>query len=145
MIPMKTNTYRLLVGFGICFVLTLVAGVSFALMPPHVTGTNIKEGVLQGDQLVIRGYSLGYSDLDKDLSLTRTKSGQTVKHTRKLTCKMEGDCKSDRPGSCQARCELKLTLTHVKNNASYKVGFLDLNQTFKVVLTPAKPKRQNNE
>ena len=140
---MKTSSVRHFLFLSVLLGATLIASAGLALMPPHVTGTNIKEGVLHGEELVIRGYSLGYSDLDKDLSVTRTKGAQAVKHKRNLTCTMEGDCKSDRPGSCQERCELKLTLTDVKHHASYKVRFLGLNQLFKVVLTPAKPKKSH--
>ena len=35
-----------------------------ALMPPHVNGAeNIIEGVLTGNSLIIKGYSLAYADL----------------------------------------------------------------------------------
>jgi hypothetical protein len=138
---MKTNVRRSLVSLMALALIAVAAGSAWALMPPHVTGTNIKDGVLDGKVLTIRGYSLGYSDLKSDLSLLRTTNGQAVKHTRKLTCTMEGDCKSDRPGSCQERCELKLTLVEVKNGESFNVTFLDLKKTFDVALKRAKSTR----
>ena len=142
---MRTNTCRRFVSLGLFVALTFVASTSLALMPPHVTGTNVKNGVLDGKTLIIRGYTLGYSELKKDLSITRTDDGQVVKFKHELTCKQEGDCRRGPPGSCQERCELKVTLVGAKHGLTYTVTYLDLKQTFKVALTPTTPKKDGND
>ena len=114
-------------AFFIC-----LASTSLALMPPHVTGTNIKGGVLDGNRLVIDGYSLGYADFKTEFSLSQVKTGNKVRHERKLTCKMEGDCKTDRDGSCQERCKLAITLKGVQSGAALELRFLELKTTFSV-------------
>ena len=64
--------------------------------------------------------------------MSQVKTGNKVSHERKLTCKMEGDCKTDRDGSCQERCKLAITLKGVQPGEALELRFLDLKTTFSV-------------
>ncbi len=124
----------------IALVLILLPSVALALMPPHVDGTNIKDGVLVGNALILRGYSLKYTDVKKDLSLTYAKTKRTAAWTHKMDCQWEGKCDEDsRPGSCQLACVLTVSLDQVKAGTSLQLKYLDVNQTFQ--LKAAKKKK----
>jgi len=121
-------------------VLILLPSVALALMPPHVDGTNIKDGALVGDTLILRGYSLKYTDVKKDLTLTNVKTRKAAQWTHKMDCKWEGKCDEDsRPGSCQLACVLTVSLDKVKSGTSLQLKYLDVNQTFQ--LKAAKKKK----
>ena len=130
--PMKTHIYRRLFSLCVALILVCLAGTSVALMPPHVTGTNIKDGVLEGSKLVVDGYSLGYTDFKTQFSLVHAKTGKAVTSERDVACKMEGDCKRDRPGSCQERCTVTIRLKDVKADERLELKFLDFKATITV-------------
>jgi len=121
----------------ILFVFLLSPAVVLALMPPHVDGTNIKKGALFGHTLVLHGYSLKYTKVQKDLSLTDVKTKKAVRWTHKMDCQWEGDCDTDRPGSCQQRCTLTVTLEKATVGSTLKLQYLDVNQIF-TLKTPQK-------
>ena len=125
-------------------VFILTPAVALALMPPHVDGTNIKEGKLVGHTLVLHGYSLKYTKVKKDLSLTDVKTKKTVVWTHKMDCQWEGDCDNDRPGSCQLRCTLTLTLDKANLGSTLKLKYLDVNQTFTLKAAKEKKEKKKN-
>ena len=112
------------------FVLILSPAAALAVMPPHVDGTNIKGGILTGNTLVLRGYSLKYTNVPKDLSLTDVNTKKAAVWTHSMDCQWEGDCDDDRPGSCQLRCTLTITLDKAQSGTTLKLRYLDVKQTF---------------
>ena len=124
-------TFKRLVLFAAFFVsFTLMTGASLAIMPPHTTGTNIEKGTLRGTQLVIDGYSLNYTDVEKDVSIVNVATGKAVKVTGETACRGEGDCDGGPPGSCQQRCTLTVTIKGAKAGDKLKLKFLDLQVSF---------------
>ncbi|MEC9071468.1 MAG: hypothetical protein VX938_03775 [Myxococcota bacterium] len=118
---------------GLVTSLGLLCATAWALMPPHVTKTNITDGVLKGHHLVITGYSLSYTDVPKELSLTYAKDKKALSWKHSMKCTEEGKCDEDSPpGSCQLRCELTVSLSGVKDGDSLRLKYLDLNQLFQV-------------
>ena len=115
--------------------MSLFLAPAWALMPPHVDGTNITGGVLEGTTLIVRGYSLEFSELPKDLLITHTEDGRSVVWKHQVECTQEGDCTGDAPpGACQLRCVLTVTLSGLKDGDRLQVKYLDLNTTFEVKL-----------
>ena len=112
--------------------LLFVSSIAWALMPPHVDGTNIRKGTLSGEQLILHGYSLEYTNVKKDLSLTNTQSKKAAQWTHAMKCEWEGKCDDDRPGSCQLRCVLTITLDKANVGATLHLKYLDVNETFRV-------------
>jgi hypothetical protein len=112
--------------------LLLVSSVAWALMPPHVDRTNIQKDTLVGDQLILHGYSLEYTNVKKDLSLTNTQSKKPAKWTHTMKCTWEGKCDDERPGSCQLKCVLTVTLDKANRGATLHLKYLDVDETFRV-------------
>ena len=119
----------------VTLVIAFMIAPAWALMPPHVDGTNIAGGVLEGNTLVVRGYSLEFSELPKDLVLTHTEDGRSVAWKHQVECTQEGNCTGDAPpGACQLRCVLTVTLSGLKDGDRLQVKYLDLNTTFDIKL-----------
>ncbi|MDP6946126.1 MAG: hypothetical protein QF464_18400 [Myxococcota bacterium] len=114
----------------------LLTTSAWALMPPHVTGTNLRDGVLKGTTLVIRGATLSASDPKKELSIVDEKTDKPASWTHDVSCKWVGDCERGVPGSCQEQCTLTVTLEKVTDGARLKLDFLDLRTVFRVSLKP---------
>ena len=108
--------------------------LAVALMPPHVTGTNIKDGVLTGSTLIIKGATLSATKVPTALQLTDVTTRRPVPWTHEQTCKWVGECESGRPGSCQEACVLTIAMKDVRSGARLRVRFLDLDQRFRVTL-----------
>ena len=119
---------------GLVTSLGLLCATAWALMPPHVTQTNITDGVLKGHHLVITGYSLTYTDVPKELSLTyATDPNKTVSWKHAMKCTEEGKCDEDAPpGSCQLRCVLTVSLSEIKDGEPLRLRYLDQDTTFRV-------------
>lgn len=71
-------------------------------MPPHVTE------IIADERIVVRGYSLGYCDLDEELKLVDLETGEPVPIDRALTQDHVGK-RGGPPGSMQVRCEIIVT------------------------------------
>ena len=123
-------------------VVALCASGTWALMPPHVSGTNLKDGVLEGANLILRGHTFSASDPKAELTLVDAATRAPARWTHEMSCAWVGDCESGRPGSCQEACTLTVTLLGVADGARLEVAFLDLKQTFRVLLPKASPCRQ---
>lgn len=118
---------------GAISTLAILCTSAWALMPPHVTSTNIAGGVLEGEELVVKGYSLTYTDVPKELSLTHAKDKKAVSWKHKMACAEEGRCDdSAPPGSCQLRCVLTVTLSGLKDGDTLRLRYLDLDTTFRM-------------
>jgi hypothetical protein len=129
--PLRHSATLLLASIAVL----LLSSSAFALMPPHVKSTNVKDGVLEGSELILHGYSLKYTDLPKDLVITDANTkNKKVSFTHKLNCKWVGECDDDRPGSCQLKCVLRVTLDGVKHGARLRLRYLDETLAFRVVL-----------
>jgi len=115
-------------------VVMLLSASAHALMPPHVTSTNIKDGVLQGTVLLIDGYSLEYTDVPKELVITNGATKKPVPFTHKHDCKWVGECHKDKEGSCQLKCALQVSLKGVKNHSRLTLRYLDEEIAFRVAL-----------
>ena len=111
-------------------------------MPPHVTGSNLQDGVLQGSTLILRGKTFSASDPTAELSLVDAATRAPVRWTHEITCEWVGDCTSGRPGSCQESCTLDVSLLGVRDGARLEVAFLDLKVTFRVASAKTPPCRQ---
>ena len=110
---------------------------AWALMPPHVEATNIRNGILTGLNLVIRGYSLEFSDPPKELSLTHADGATAVQWKHTMECTETGDCSRNAPlGACQSSCLLTLTLSGLKEGDRLHLRYLDLDSRFELKLKP---------
>lgn len=115
----------------------LLAGSAHALMPPHVTGTNIKAGTLTGNTLIVRGYSLQHASPKRALRVTRLLSKTPLKVRSTLHCKSVGDCGPDAPpGACQERCEVHAILVDTQPGDRLEMSFIDTRIQFQ--MGPAK-------
>jgi len=132
-----TKNIQLHIGVVAC---VLFFGIthSLALMPPHIQSTiPPNEGVLEGDTFLFHGYSLEYAESDS-LKVILVKTGESVEHTTKTSCTLEGKCDEEsRPGSCQEKCEMRVTLKQVLPGEQYEIHFLDWKSRF--TATKAKP------
>ena len=118
--------------FAIVMLLCLLSSsVALALMPPHVTGTNVREGVLTGSSLVIKGMTLSARKVSDALVLTDTATSKPSPWTHAMRCDWVGECESGRPGSCQESCTLTLTLK-APDGAELRVRYLDLDLRFRL-------------
>lgn len=116
--------------------------VATALMPPHVTKVTPGDGgKLDGDTVLIEGYSLGYAGIDRELKIVDTTTGTAVSFTHALACTNEGNCgPGSPPGACQDRCTVKVTLSGVAAGQRLKLTFLRADVTFEVTKAiPARP------
>ncbi len=87
-------------------------------MPPHVTEMSY-DGTIR-----IRGYSLGYCDLDAELSLVDAQTGEAVPLAYDLKTEMVGK-RGGPPGSVQARSDLVVTPTEpLTSGRAYRLELL---------------------
>ena len=114
--------------------LLLLCGSALAVMPPHVTGTNVKDGVLKGHELIIHGYSLNHTNVTRELVITHATTKKMVLYTHKHNCKWVGKCDKGPPGSCQLKCILRVTLPGVENGARFHLRYLGTKLAFRVAL-----------
>ena len=109
------------------------AASAFALMPPHVTSIDPADGgTLTGKTVRIVGYSLEYTDLPKEFIIVDTATGKAVRFEHALSCQWVGECKDDKPGSCQQRCDLTVTLAATTPGQKLRLRYLDTEATFTV-------------
>jgi len=121
-------------------IILLFAPAALALMPPHVTKiTPGHGGTLTGNTIVIEGYSLKYAPPDKELKLTGATTGKAVAYTHKLETEWVGKCDKDsKPGSCQQRSKLTLTITQKRLPDVIKLSYLGDEAMITVKTTPPK-------
>jgi hypothetical protein len=101
--------------------LLLPAGAA-ALMPPHVTDTEPPPGgVLAGDTLVVRGYSLHVADLEA-LRVVEAATDRVLPTEHDLECEREGH--GTALGAVQYACELRVTVRGLRPGRAYELRFL---------------------
>lgn len=118
----------------LALLVTLLPAGGLALMPPHIDSSVPPDGgVLDGDTLVFRGYTL-QDGVDVEVV---DAGGAIVPITQHVVCTDEGDCcgrdrrEGDlRVGCCQQRCELRVTLSEVVPEAAYRATVLDKSVVF---------------
>lgn len=94
------------------------------MMPPHVTGTEPSaDGTLSGDTLVIRGWSLVYSEPDTDLKVVDVGTGAPLPFTWDMDHEDVGE--GELPGAVQVRCELRVRLEGLAPGRRYRLEYLD--------------------
>ena len=94
------------------------------MMPPHVTATEPPDGgVLAGDTLLIRGWSLVYSEPGADLTVVEAEGGDPLPFTWEMQAEDVGE--GDLPGAVQVRCELQVRLTGLEPGRRYRLDYLD--------------------
>ncbi len=86
-------------------------------MPPHVTSAE-----LRGDTLVVRGWSLVYSEPDSELRVIGP-DGAPLPFTWEMHAEDVGE--GDLPGSVQVRCELRVKPEGLEAGRSYRLEYLD--------------------
>ncbi len=120
-----------LMRFLPAFLVVLVPVLGLALMPPHVTKTVPGDGgVLEGDVVLIEGFSLKYANIEKRLKIVAS-TGKVVPFSHALACRSVGECDDDsKPGACQQKCELKVTLKDVPSGTRMTLTFLKTKITF---------------
>ena len=92
------------------------------MMPPHTTSGPRR----QGDELVIEGYSLGFTDLEQDLQI-RDAEGRPLGFTAELQTVREdrsGGAEDPPPGSIQLRTVIRIRLDTPHGDAPLSVSFL---------------------
>ena len=117
-------------------ILSLLAGASLALMPPHVTETAPLNGQPMVDNTItFHGYSLEYAD--KEPTVAETTRKETVVFSKALKCTWVG--KGKEPGARQQKCALVLTIDKPFVGARYTATFLG--QTVETTFPELKKKR----
>lgn len=112
-----------------CLSILLIPAFAAALMPPHVTDTiPAQGGRLEGAVLEIRGYSLEYTDLKKELRVIDLDSKKAMPIEPKLSCEWKG--KGDMPGARQQYCILKVKIIGLVPGKEYELQFLDVSVKF---------------
>ncbi len=110
--------------------LTWAPSVASALMPPHTTDSDPKDGGdLQGRTVTFQGYSLDYAEKKADVIDLR--GNRRVPATVEVECRWQG--KGDCPGCQQQRCEARVTLAAVEKDHRYRITYLDLTITVRAV------------
>jgi hypothetical protein len=110
----------------------ITAGTVAALMPPHVDGiVPENDGTLEGDTVVLTGYSLGYADADA-IQVIDVATGESAPIHPDLDCRWEG--KGDCPGCRQQACTLTIRLLSPVSGHTYEFRFLD--KTYRFTVAP---------
>jgi hypothetical protein len=103
-------------------VVMLFSTVASALMPPHISSSVPKDGgVLNGNTVLIEGYSLKYAPL-KDLVVMDMDTNEKIDADTDLKCSWIDNCgEKDEVGCEQQKCELKVTIKKVISGHKYKL------------------------
>ncbi len=114
--------------------LTALSPEALAVMPPHVYATfPAHGGHLEGNLVLLKGYSLGYADT-AEMKVSAVDGDKEPSFTTELACEWEGE--GDRPGSTQQHCELKVTLEGLQQGKRYRLAFLETEIEFVVGMAP---------
>ena len=109
----------------------LSSALVFAMMPPHINNAqNLSEDhILQGDTIILQGYSLGYADL-KEIIVTDQQTKTNLTYTTNLKCQSEGH--GTMPGAIQEKCTLQVTMPDLQKGKKYMMRFLEWEVEFVV-------------
>jgi hypothetical protein len=94
------------------------------MMPPHTTATEPEDGgTLTGDVLLIRGWSLVYTEPDTELTVVDVEEGSVLPFTWGMNGEDVGE--GDQPGAVQVRCELRVRVQGLVPGRRYRLDYLD--------------------
>ncbi len=109
---------------------TGATSVAAALMPPHTTDSDPKNGGdLQGRTVIFYGYSLDYAE--KKADVVDLRGNRRVPATVEVHCRWQG--KGDCEGCQQQRCEARVSLAAVEKDHRYRITYLDVTITVRAL------------
>jgi hypothetical protein len=93
------------------------------MMPPHLNSTEPADGgVLESDVVVLRGYSLVFTEPDSELTIVPEAGGAPLPFTWEMDDTEEGE--GDMPGAVQVRCVLRVKPEGLVRGGSYRLEYV---------------------